>query len=526
MTSSYQNPILPGFYPDPSCILVGDTFYLANSSFQFFPGIPIHKSKDLVNWKHIGNALCRPEQLRLDAATTKINNAAKGEIFTGGIYAPTLRHHNGIFYIVCTMLTGSTDMPPNVDFQPRNFIITAKDLEDPMSFSDPIYFDFYGIDPSLFFEDDGRVYVQGSWIHGYDKNPATVIRQAEIDLETGQLLSEARDIWSGFSGKVPEGPHIYKKDGYYYLLAAEGGTHRRHMITMSRSKDIWGPYESSSNNPVLTTAGPEACVQCVGHGDLFQDLAGSWWVVMLARREYVNHTSFPLGRETFMAPVEWPEGEFPSCASVEILQALDRPMEQKETLSGQPVPVTLSSLSTLYLRSPDLSNYSAVGETISLKPTDTTLAAQAGAVTFVGQRQVSLDSIASVSLVLDGLWSGGSISGLTIYKDPFRYVAFEYTSSTSQLSLKLQAAGEPLTTIQSCYIENASSLQLSIRSSTEAYIFQYSQTDRKTGPTEMNTMGEVQSSLLSGDDFTGTVYAIYASGRGGPVRFRQFNLQQ
>ncbi|RMZ48526.1 hypothetical protein AFCA_008546 [Aspergillus flavus] len=269
---------------------------MANSSFQFFPGIPIHKSKDLINWELIGNAINRPSQISLNQATTKINNASRREVFTGGIYAPTIRYHNGVFYIVCTNLTGTANMPSNTDFYSSNFIITAIDCSDPNSYSELIYFDFHGIDLSLFFDKNGKVYVQGSWIYGYDQNPATVIRQAEIDVATGQLLTGARDIWSGATGKVPEGPHVYYKDGWYYLLIAEGGTQARHKITMARSRSIWGPFESDLANPVLTAEVSSGVVQCVGHGDLVYDKDGQWWCVMLARREYGD--SYPLGRRS------------------------------------------------------------------------------------------------------------------------------------------------------------------------------------------------------------------------------------
>ncbi|KAL5341386.1 glycosyl hydrolase [Aspergillus crustosus] len=508
---TFTNPVLPGFYPDPSCIRVGDTFYMANSSFQFFPGIPIHKSKDLINWEIIGNAINRPSQLDLTPATTKVNNASRGETFTGGVYAPTLRHHNGVFYIVCTMLTGTTDMQPSEDFQPSNFIVTATNLEDPSSYSNLIYFDFYGIDPSLFFEDDGRVYVQGSWIHGYRKTPATVIRQAEIDLVTGKLFPEPVDIWGGYTGKVPEGPHIYKKDGWYYLLIAEWGTHGRHKITIARAKDIWGPYETYENNPVLTAEGSSGLVQCVGHGDLFQDAGGHWWCVMLARREYGGN--FPLGRETYLTSVEWPENEFPSFEPVEI--------EQRVGGFG----VELASLLTLYLRTPGLGNYRQDGNVVSLTSTGPDLGVLAGTATFVGQRQTNLDSVARTTLLVNYSKATNISFGLTVYKDPFRYVTIEYNFLDSALTLKHQEAGKPLVTVSSATVQkrDVTSLELCITSSTEKYVFEAIKIPG-SGEREHIALGEVPCSALSGDDFTGTVYAIYASGEETAV-FRDFEIR-
>ncbi|KAL3466951.1 glycosyl hydrolase [Aspergillus heterothallicus] len=523
---SFTNPIIPGFFPDPSCIRVGDTYYLANSSFQFFPGIPIHKSKDLINWEHIGNAISRPSQISLATATTKVNNVSRGEVFTGGLYAPTLRYHNGIFYIVCTMLTGSITMLPTDDFQPANFVISTTDIEDSNSWSDIVPFPFYGIDPSLFFAEDGKVYVQGSWIHGYTKHPATVIRQAEIDLSTGKLLSETKDIWTGVTQKCPEGSHIYFKDGWYYLLIAEGGTHRRHKITIARSKDIWGPYESCPANPVLTAEGSNGVIQCVGHGDLFEDTSGEWWCVMLARREYGG--SYPLGRETYMVPVTWDVGEWPVFQRVELQQpSIERVLETK-VVNEQYDTVLLKGPKALYLRTPELSNYSEAstesGHEIILTPAHEDLGVAAGTTTFIGQRQTALESAARVVLPLSDISSKGSVSqGLAVYKDTFRYVALEYNTARATLSLKIQEAGKDLTTLNSVDVTGSASLELVISSTLEKYTFQCVKTlapDEK----ESVVLGEVSCEALSGDDFTGTVYAIYAYGDRGEVTFRDFQL--
>ncbi|KAE8139853.1 glycosyl hydrolase [Aspergillus pseudotamarii] len=518
---SFTNPIIPGFYPDPSCIRVGDAFYMANSSFQFFPGIPIHKSKDLINWELIGNAINRPSQISLNQATTKINNASRREIFTGGIYAPTIRYHDGVFYIICTNLTGAPDMPSSTDFHPSNFIITATDLSNPDSFSELIYFDFHGIDPSLFFDKDGRVYVQGSWIYGYNQNPATVIRQAEINVSTGQLLSEARDIWSGATGKVPEGPHIYHKDGWYYLLIAEGGTHARHKITMARSRSIWGPFESDPANPVLTAEGPNGVVQCVGHGDLVQDQDGQWWCVMLARREYGG--SYPLGRETFLTSVEWVDGNFPVFKDVEIEQGTGR---QVATKAGwkQSVGVDIKSPTTLYLRTPHLENYRQDGNQIILTATDAGLRTPNGTMTFVGRRQTSLDSTASVTILLSSVASKDVSYGLTLYKDVFRYAVIQYRTHDSTLALVVQEAGESLATLSSHPVQDAASIRLSIISSVETYKFRAQICFANVATTDI-MLGEVPCSIMSGDDFTGTVYGIFSSGDGSTVTFRDFEIE-
>ncbi|WP_269523328.1 glycoside hydrolase family 43 protein [Coraliomargarita parva] len=276
---TFLNPIIPGFHPDPSICRVGSDYYLATSSFEYFPGVPIFHSRDLIHWKKIGHALTRDSQLDLRDA---------GD--SGGIYAPTLRYHNGIFYMVTTHV-----------YAKGNFYVTAKDPAGP--WSEPIYLNQGGIDPSFLFDEDGKVYLTTS------QN-----MQSEIDLATGELLTEPRQIWAGSGGNDLEAPHLYKINGWYYLLCAEGGTHHGHMITIARSRSPWGPFESCPNNPILTNrhrAGHD--VQATGHGDLFQAHDGSWWIVCLAIR--TGKTHFPkthhLGRETFLAPVTWDADGWP-----------------------------------------------------------------------------------------------------------------------------------------------------------------------------------------------------------------------
>ncbi|MGX7350735.1 hypothetical protein RU97_GL000551 [Enterococcus canis] len=278
----YENPILTGFYPDPSICLVKEDYYLVTSSFEYFPGIPIFHSKDLVNWQQVGHAITRKEQLQL---SQKIPNAF-------GLYAPTIRYIAGRFYIICTNV--SPDMPKS-----GNFLIWAEDPTGP--WSDPIWLDLPGIDPSLFLDDDGKVYYCGA---------SEGIFACEIDLTNGHC-SSPKKIWNGTGAADPEGPHLYKKDNFYYLLIAEGGTGYGHMVTMARSKSIYGPYQSCPSNPVLTNRSLPNSIQAVGHADLFQDILGNWWAVCLGIRPL---PFFPrkhlLGRETNLVPVEW-YGDWP-----------------------------------------------------------------------------------------------------------------------------------------------------------------------------------------------------------------------
>ena len=297
--STYTNPIFPGFFPDPSCIFVperDDTFFCASSSFEAFPGIPIHASKDLVNWKLISNVLNRPDQLPDLAITNKS---------TSGIWASTIRYHQGTFFIMTTLVFDDADQFNSSRWD--NMVFQSKDPFKSSSWSDPVHFDFVGYDTSPYWGDNGTVYVTGS--HPWHVAPG--ITMTTIDLTSGEVGSGLRFIWNGTGGLAPEGPHIYSKDGWYYLMIAEGGTGLTHMETIARSKTIDGPYTPNSANPIVTNANTSQYFQTVGHADLFQDPAGSWWGVSLATRSGPNFTTYPMGRETVMFPVTWKTGDWP-----------------------------------------------------------------------------------------------------------------------------------------------------------------------------------------------------------------------
>jgi alpha-N-arabinofuranosidase len=281
-TRPFLNPILPGFYPDPSICRVQDDYYLVTSSFEYSPGVPIFHSKDLVHWRQIGHCLTRPSQLPLQKMRA-----------SGGIFAPTLRYHDGTFYLVTTNVWGG-----------GNFYVTAANPAGP--WSDPIWLDQQGIDPSLFFDDDGTVY--------YTRHVGAAdgyIGQTTLDVKTGKLGGEMREIWRGTGGVWPEGPHLYKKDGHYYLMIAEGGTSFEHRVTIARGNSPWGPFTPCPNNPILTHADRRAhSIQALGHADLVETPAG-WWLVCLGIRPQ-GGPFHHLGRETFLAPVAWTDQGWPT----------------------------------------------------------------------------------------------------------------------------------------------------------------------------------------------------------------------
>ncbi|KAI1387689.1 glycoside hydrolase family 43 protein [Hypoxylon trugodes] len=297
--STYYNPILPGFHPDPSCIFVpewDDTFFCASSSFNAFPGIPLHASKDLQNWKLISHVLNRQEQLPRLAETNRS---------TSGIWAPTLRFNQGTFWLVTTLV--DDDRAAEDSSRWDNVIFKSEDPYTPSAWSEAVHFGFEGYDTSPVWDSDGKTYIVGG--HAWKVFPGILL--AEANLETGEV-GEWKTIWNGTGGTAPEGPHIYLKDDWYYLLAAEGGTGVDHMVTMARSKSILGPYEANPSNPVLTNANTTNYFQTVGHADLFHDATGNWWGVALSTRSGPEYLYYPMGRETIMVPVSWVDDEFPA----------------------------------------------------------------------------------------------------------------------------------------------------------------------------------------------------------------------
>jgi len=284
-----KNPILSGFYPDPSICAVGDDFYLVTSTFAYFPGVPIFHSKDLVNWEQIGHVFTRESQLNLAGAG-----------HSQGIFAPTLRYNNGKYYLITTNVTHG-----------GNFIVTAEKPEGP--WSDPYFLEgAEGIDPSLFFDDDGKAYYVGTRPNPegvrYNGDWEDWIR--ELDLNTMCLVGESHKIWKGALRDAiwPEGPHLYKIDGYYYLMIAEGGTGPEHAVTIARSKSIFGKYEGCPRNPIVTHRhlGKSYPIKHVGHADLVKTQDDKWFMVMLASRTCDGYCN--TGREAFLAKVIWEEG--------------------------------------------------------------------------------------------------------------------------------------------------------------------------------------------------------------------------
>lgn len=282
----YDNPIMRGYHPDPSICRVGDDYYMVNSSFEWFPCIPIYKSKDLVNWKLIGYGITRAGQLTF----------GKGLKDSNGIFAVTIRHHNGLFYLITTSVQGK-----------GNFYITASDPAG--EWSDPVYLHSPGIDPSLFWDTDGKCYYIG---HGFIEkerqwpNEQGVWMQ-QLDLERKELIGPRRQLTHGHASNAQwaEGPHLYKVGNKYMLLVAEGGTEFYHAVTQFYSDSIWGPYVPAQINPILThrNLGKNYPIYAVGHADFVKTQNDEYWMVALGKRNFDGYCY--LSRETFLTPMKF-----------------------------------------------------------------------------------------------------------------------------------------------------------------------------------------------------------------------------
>lgn len=291
-----RNPVLPGFHPDPSILRVGTDYYIATSTFEWYPGVRLHHSTDLVHWRPLGGILT--ERRLLDLTGTGDSN---------GVWAPDLSYVDGEFYLVyadvASFASGYWD--------PQNYLVTARDLDGP--WSDPVVLHGRGFDASLFHDEDGTTWMlsmTADWRPGRDRFAGIQIQQ--YDRAARRLVGTERIIFPGTAVGVTEAPHVYQKDGWYYLVTAEGGTSWTHQVTMARSRNLFGPYEVDPAGPMLTSHGrPELELQKAGHGSLVSTPDGRWYMAHLAARPYTPLGRCVLGRETAIQAVHWPEGEWP-----------------------------------------------------------------------------------------------------------------------------------------------------------------------------------------------------------------------
>ncbi|KAH7363223.1 glycosyl hydrolase [Plectosphaerella cucumerina] len=510
-TVVYRNPAVPGFNPDPSVVFVDGIFYLVTSTFHLFPGLPIYASANLRDWKLIGHGIHRQDQLSLANAFTKLVQLDTGKdmVATGGLQAPTIRHHAGKFYILCTNIVRNKTGPSSRD----NFIISTTDIWSGQ-WSDPVPFEFHGIDPSLFVDDDGKTYVQGAYMHDRREQPTSTIYQVELDLETGKALSDTKSIWEGHFRYDTEGPHVSKRGGWYYLLAAEGGTFEHHKVTMARARDIWGPYESFDGNPVLTAGGKDEEIQGLGHAELFQDADGDWWAVALGFRSHDG--VWQLGRETFLAQAEWPDKGWPK---------IEQPVasfEAKVVAGRSELPHGPEVSDLVHIRGKDEASYEmAVEESVQvwrLRLSKVLLTDTGGLPTFIGRRQHGFSS--SAEAVLDIEKGGEALAGFALYFDPLRHAYLGYDFKTRQLVFKVVSTPKSIAHEVRLASESKGQVRLRVAASVEGYVFSYASPD-----SEWQKAGSVVARNIWTRYFTGPVMGVFAEGEAGKdsrVTFRGF----
>lgn len=483
----YTNPVIKGFYPDPSVCKANGKYYMVCSSFQYFPGVPLFESEDLVNWKQIGHVLTRKSQVMLD----KINSS-------GGVFAPTIRYNNGRFYMVTTNNTTQ-----------ENFYVYTDDIYG--EWSEPVTVAQGGIDPSLYFE-DGRTYFMSN---GSDDDGVNGVTQCEINVETGEKLSGSRCIWHGAGGRFLESPHLYKIGSYYYLMAAEGGTEYGHMITYGRAENVWGPFENYAKNPVLTNRNKAPFIlQGIGHGDLVEDYNGEWHIFCLGFRQIHPWMAYHnLGREVCMIPVRFGEngwftaGEDGTCAeSYELAGDFTQHFQTRYTLEN-----TDSRMEWCYLRHPHMENYEFGTDSLVLHGTGVTLD-DTDSPTFVGLRQRDFRFVLTTALTLDR-----GEAGVTVYmcEEEHYEVALRKAESGFEAVLKLNIGG--IKHVQSRIPVSAGSGTLRIEAGNLYYHFYFGDVCLGSGQTKYLT------SEVSGG-FTGVIAALYAVGNNTAV-FTDFSLE-
>lgn len=528
--TTYNNPIIPGWHSDPSCTFVpewNNTFFCTASTMLAFPGCPIFASKDLAHWDLISNALNRPQQLPAIQTDLNVQNL--------GIFASTLRYRNGTFYLITSFLDAGHPL--------ELLVFTTTDPYDDNAWTSPsqIQNPLSRIDPDLFWDDDGSVIMTVS---------GAPIQAFYIDLITGNV-SEPIALWNGTGYPYQEGPHLYKKDGYYYLLIGEGGTELHHSTTIARSKSIEGPWESSPYNPLVSARYTDRFFQTVGHSDLFQDDKGNWWGVALATRggpALFNQTIFPMGRETVLYPVSWPEGEWPQADQV--AGEMSGPLPQEylynsslPTFMGEPdivdfVPGSSIPKHWVFWRAPAKTDSFKISppaypNTLRLTASRANLTGDSAfqpldGLTFVARRQTNTLFEFSIDLQPDFYKADGDEVGVTafLHQDQHIDLGIVFMASPSnstekgKLSFRSRVMDSATTNLTSPVVTPvpkswlSEPIRLSIRAANNThYRLSAAPADR---PHESKLLAAVSSAFISGPDvFTGALLGVYATTNGG-----------
>ena len=500
----FRNPVLPGFHADPSVCRAGDDFYLVNSTFQYFPGVPVFHSKDLIHWEQVGNCLTRPSQLDL-TGLYKQDNPELGWT-NAGVYATTIRENKGRFYMVTTVFPSR-----------RHFYVWT---DNPAGeWSEPIVIDFAigSCDPTLYFEGDKCYFL---WKEGD-------IKICEIDVETGKKIGEIHHLGTGLGGRYPEGPHIYKKDGYYYLMLAEGGTEQGHHVNILRSRNLFGPYEPNRANPILSHFNMEmqgSEIQGLGHADLVQAPDSTWWMICLGYRTsgYLLHV---MGRETMLAPVRWDENAWPvvngngtlttdmRCTTLsQVPMPLDPVREEFNYVKRDVPAASYSSIGLPWgwhsIGNPDYSRYSLTERKgwLRLKPTTTTLD-KATSPTFVARRQT--EKVFTATTLLDASHIGeGMQTGITAYAAPLNHYDVIVEKRDGKLYAKANIRIGELAHCDKEVPLNSNKVYLRITSDAAYYYMQVSDDGKRFQTLAKMDFRYVSTEVIGG--FTGVMLGAFA----------------
>jgi len=503
MPKTFRNPILPGFYPDPSICRVGDDYYLVTSTFEYFPGLPIFHSRDLVHWRQIGHVLDRASQLPLDHIRP-----------SGGLYAPTIRFSQGVFYVINTLVDGQT--------KSGNFIVTATSPAGP--WSEPFWLENApGIDPSLFFDDDGRAWYVGNRAAAHSQYGGhREIWLQELDLEGMRLLKKPRVLWDGALKGAPwaEAPHIYKIQGSYYLMIAEGGTGHHHAVTIARSHRVTGPYEANPGNPILTHRhlGLDYPIVGTGHADLVETPTGEWWMVLLAMRPYGGYF-YNLGRETFLAPVRWENGwpiVSPGTGRVEFSYPVPDLPECRWPVAAACDHFDQAVLASHWnlLRTPrhEFWSLSERPGYLRLRLRPERLAEHASP-SFVGRRQQHIHFVACTALEF-APQTAHECAGLVLVQNSDFHFCLVVTLGTGAV-VRLTKRSQGVEEILAEQPIAAGRLVLKVEANEQAYSFYVANEPGQWLPVAEAVDGRILSTPVAGG-FVGTYIAMYASSNGQP----------
>ncbi len=477
----YRNPIIPGFYPDPSICKANGKYYMVCSSFHYFPGVPLFESEDLVNWTQIGHVLTRASQLPLE-----------GQGVNGGIYAPTIRYHEGRFYMVTTNV-GSI----------QNFYVWTDDIHG--EWSEPILVEQGGIDPSLYFE-DGKAYFMSN---GDDDEGVSGITQCEIDIHTGKKLTPSKCVYHGAGGRYIESPHLYKFGNEYYIMVAEGGTEYGHMVVYAKGSTPYGPFENYPKNPVLTNRNLGGYViQGCGHGDLVEDDKGNVWMVHLAFRQIDRWLPFHItGREVCLVPVTfhddgWFEAGVNGITPTEIetdriADSVVQEFKLQETFKNTEV-----GKDWVFLRNPDMSKYEFLDDCVHIQPTPMTLEEERFSPSCIAIRQREMTgSVKCTVKIADGE------SGISMYmNEEHHYDFFIRKAGASYEVVKRNSIGG-VNCEQKIITTTSNEVDLEIGLTNCDYLFSC-----KT-PEGTHDLGKLQTRYLSSEvacGFTGVMIVLYA----------------